>query len=228
MYHIGVHEQRQPGLNYIGVALPVGRLTAAQMRGLAAIAERYGSGTIRLTVWQNLLISDVADADVEAAKAAIVVLGLDWRTSPIRSGLVACTGNAGCKFALSNTKGQALALAEHLEATVPMDQPLNIHLTGCPNSCAQHYVGDIGLLGTKVEVGDDLVEGYDVVMGGGAGADQRLARELYRGVPFPDVPGRIERMLRAYLANRREDETFAAFTNRHRVDELVGLIDRAA
>src|SRR5229473_2695433 len=92
---------------------------------------------------------------------------------PIRSGLVACTGNTGCKFALTNTKGQALALAEQLEASVALDQPLNVHLTGCPNSCAQHYVADIGLLGTKVEAGDDMVEGYDVFIGGGAGIGDR-------------------------------------------------------
>jgi ferredoxin-nitrite reductase len=226
--HLGVHGQCQAGLSYLGVAVPVGRLTVAQMRGLADVAARHGSGTLRLTVWQNLLISDVADASIEAAKADIRALGLDVDVNPIRSGLVACTGNTGCKFALTNTKGQALAIAAHLEERVALDQPLNIHLTGCPNSCAQHYVGDIGLLGTKVEVGDDLVEGYNVYVGGGAGADQKLARTLYESVVFDELPGRLERLLRAYLTHRREAETFQAFTARHSVDQLTGLIEKAA
>jgi ferredoxin-nitrite reductase len=226
--HLGVHAQRQAGLSYLGVAVPVGRLTVAQMRGLADVAARHGSGTLRLTVWQNLLISDVADASIDAAKVDIRALGLDVDANPIRSGLVACTGNTGCKFALTNTKGQALALAAHLEERVVLDQPLNIHLTGCPNSCAQHYVGDIGLLGTKVEVGDDLVEGYNVYVGGGAGADQQLARTLYESVVFDELPARLERLLHTYLAHRRETETFQAFTARHSVEELTGLIEKAA
>jgi ferredoxin-nitrite reductase len=222
--HIGVHGQRQPGLSYLGVAIPVGRLSVAQMRGLADVAERHGSGTLRLTVWQNLLVSDVPDAQLEAAKAGIRTLGLDVETTAIRSGLVACTGNTGCKLALTNTKGQALAIAEHLERSLTLDQPLNIHLTGCPNSCAQHYIGDIGLLGTKVEVGDDLVEGYNVYIGGGAGADQQIARELCGSVVFADVPGRLEQVLRAYLTNRREAESFQSFAARHSIDELNGLM----
>jgi ferredoxin-nitrite reductase len=226
--HIGVHAQRQPGLSYLGVAIPVGRLSVAQMRGLADLAERHGSGTLRLTVWQNLLVSDVPDAELAAAKAGIRALGLDVETTAIRSGLVACTGNTGCKLALTNTKGQALAIAEHLEQRLTLDQPLNIHLTGCPNSCAQHYIGDIGLLGTKVEIGDDLVEGYNVYVGGSAGADQQIARELCRSVVFAEVPGRLERVLRAYLGNRREAESFQSFTARHSVDELVGLMEQAA
>src|SRR6185437_9758494 len=137
--HVGIHRQRQAGLSYIGVVLPVGRMTAHQMRGIADIAHRYGSGTIRLTVWQNLLISDVAEADLAAAQAALAGLGLDWRASNIRGALVACTRNTGCKFAATDTKGQALALAEHLEQRLALDQPVNIHLTGCPHSCAQQW-----------------------------------------------------------------------------------------
>ena len=164
-------------------SLPVGRLTSEQMRGLAEISERFGSGTIRLTVWQNLLISDVADRDVGICIAAINALGLGIEASAIRRGLVACTGNAGCKFAASNTKGHALRLADYLEARVAVDLPINIHLTGCHHSCAQHYVGDIGLLAAKVDRGEDSVEGYHVYIGGGAAstAEQAMARE-YREV----------------------------------------------
>ncbi len=227
--HLGVHPQRQAGLFYLGVAVPVGRLTVERMRSLANIAERHASGTLRLTVWQNLLISDVPASEIAAAEAAVQALGLDLRAGPIRSGLVACTGNTGCKFALTNTKGQALELAEQLEAKVALDRPLNVHLTGCPNSCAQHYLADIGLLGTKVEAGDDMIEGYDVFIGGGAGTEQRLGRPLFRAVPFPELAVKLERVLRTYLGHRRSsEESFRAFSERHSVEELTQLLDAAA
>jgi ferredoxin-nitrite reductase len=224
--HIGVHRQRQPGLNYIGVALPVGRLTAAQMDGLASIAERQGSGTLRLTVWQNLLISDIADAAVPEAQRAIEALGLDWRATAIRGALVACTGNTGCKFSATDTKGQALALAAHLDARLALDQPVNIHVTGCPHSCAQHYVGDIGLLGTKV--GEDAVEGYVIYVGGGAGPERSLGREVYPALPMAEMPRRVEGLLRAYLAHRRDAaQSFHDFAAAIELDALRGFADAA-
>jgi ferredoxin-nitrite reductase len=223
--HIGVHAQRQSGLNYIGVVLPAGRMTAEQMRGLAALAERHGSGTIRLTVWQNLLISDIPDAVLAAAKAALEQLGLDWRASNIRGALVACTGNAGCKFSATDTKGQALALAAHLDRRVALDQPVNIHLTGCPHSCAQHYIGDIGLLGTKI--GEDAVEGYVIYVGGGAGSERALAREIYPALPMAEVPRRVEGLLRAYVAARKPGESFHDFALRHEIAALRALAEAA-
>lgn len=226
--HVGIHPQRQPGLSYIGVTLPVGRLAVAQMRGLAALAERCGSGTIRLTAWQNLLISDVPDEALAAATAGIERLGLAWSASNIRGGLVACTGNAGCKFSATDTKGHALALAGHLERRVRLDRPVNIHFTGCPHSCAQHHVGDIGLLGTRLAAGDDVIEGYAILVGGGAGAERALGREVYREVPAGEVPHRVERMLRAYLARRRDaDESFRDFAGRHTAEELRRLFEAA-
>ncbi|MBS0540105.1 MAG: NirA family protein [Proteobacteria bacterium] len=223
--HIGVHAQKQAGLNYLGIVLPVGRITAGQMRGVAAIAERFGSGTLRLTVWQNLLISDVADGDVGVCIAALQALGIAVEASAIRRGLVACTGNAGCKFAASNTKGHALKLADHLEARLAVDQPVNIHLTGCHHSCAQHYVGDIGLLGAAVERGEDSVEGYHVYVGGGAAAtaEQAIAREYARDVAFDELPAMLERLLAAWLAHREAGETFFSFTRRKEIDELHAL-----
>ncbi len=222
--HIGVHRQKQPGLWYIGVVLPVGRLAAAQLRGLADAARELGSGAVRLTVWQNLILCDIPDARLAEAEARITALGLATTASGIRGGLVACTGSTGCKFAATDTKGQALAIAQYLESRVPLDQPINIHLTGCPNSCAQHYVGDIGLLGSRV--GDDMVEGYTICVGGGAGSERSLAREIWPGVPMAEVPMRLERLLRAYLARRRDAaESFHQFTRRCTVAELQRCCD---
>jgi ferredoxin-nitrite reductase len=219
--HIGIHRQRQEGLSYIGVALPVGRLAAAQMRGLAAIAQTHGSGTIRLTVWQNLILSDIAEEKLAAAAAAIEALGLGTTASPLRGGLVACTGNTGCKFAATDTKSHARMLADALDGRLPLDLPLNIHLTGCPNSCAQHYVGDIGLLGAKL--GEEMIEGYAVLVGGGAGEERTLAREIYPQVPVAALPETLERMLAAYLGHRRAGESFHDFAARHSVEELTRL-----
>ncbi len=225
--HIGVHAQKQAGLNYVGLVCPVGRLSSDRLRGLAAIAEQYGTGTLRLTVWQNLLISDIPDAKLEAALGAVTALGLDWRASKLRGGLVACTGNAGCKFSASDTKRHAAALVDWLEQRIGIDQPINIHLTGCPHSCAQHYIADIGLLATKIERGDEMIEGYDLLVGGGAGAEQKLGRLVRPKVAFEDLPPMILSVLHAWQRNRAApDETFQSFTARLSDGELSGLCGR--
>ena len=161
--HIGVYRQKQRGRHYIGVVIPVGVLTTKQMRRLADLAENYGSGQLRLTPWQNLLIPDVVDGFVETVKRNLIRMGLHWESTNILGGLIACTGNTGCKWASTDTKGQAVAIGERLSRRLQLDQPINIHLTGCPNSCAQHYVGDIGLQGVKVNLNGASVEGYNIV-----------------------------------------------------------------
>jgi ferredoxin-nitrite reductase len=228
--HIGVHAQKQAGQSWIGVVLPVGKLTGDQMRGIAKIAADLGDGEIRLTVWQNLLLSGVPDDKVALAAAAIETLGLSTKATSIRAGLVACTGNVGCKFAASDTKRHAEDIARWCEARVELDGPVNIHLTGCHHSCAQHYVGDIGLLACKVQVSEegDAVEGYHVLVGGGFGVDATLARDIYRDVKAEDVPVTVERMLRGYLAHRAgTEETFFAFARRHDVEALKTMFAEA-
>jgi ferredoxin-nitrite reductase len=229
--HIGAHPQKQTGLNWIGVVLPVGKLTCDQMRGLATIAHDLGDGEIRLTVWQNLLISGVADARVALATAAIEALGLAVGASSIRAGLVACTGNSGCKFAASDTKRHAAEIGDWCETRVRIETPLNIHLTGCHHSCAQHYISDIGLLAAKVPAGsdDDTVEGYHLYAGGGFGPDADIGQEVYRDVKAEDAPKTVERLLKAYLAHRASsDETFLTFSRRHDGAALRKLADAEA
>lgn len=225
--HVGFHAQRQAGKLWCGVYVPAARMTAPQMRGLAAIAMRYGSGTLRLTVWQNLLVSDIAEADREAVATALAELGLSANVSPIRAGLVACTGNAGCKFAASDTKRHSLAIAEHVERTVALDRPVNVHLTGCHHSCAQHYIGDIGLIAAKV--GDEQVEGYHVHVGGGWGEDAAIAREVVRDVAAEDAPRIVAALLDAYLEQRKDaDEPFHAFARRHSPEQLAEMAKAGA
>jgi len=228
--HIGIHAQKQEGLNWIGVLLPVGKMTVTQMRGLADVAHELGDGDIRLTVWQNLLISGVAAENLGSAQAKIEALGLAINANPIRAGLVACTGNKGCKFAAADTKGHAEEIARWCETRVALDSPINIHLTGCHHSCAQHFIGEIGLLACKVPVtGDEVAEGYHILVGGGFGPNAALGRELYRDVKAEDAPKTIERMLKAYLGHRASrEESFLAFARRHEIDALKALCAREA
>jgi len=224
MGHIGFHAQKQPGLSYVGVVLPVGRMTCEQMRQLGSIADRFGSSTIRLTVWQNLLISDIRNEQIDDVKRAIEAAGLGWSATNIRGALVACTGSAGCKYAAADTKAHAMRIADYLDQRVQLDQPINIHLTGCHHSCAQHYIGDIGLIATKVPVGDDVVEGYHVFVGGGYGSQQGIGRELFRNVTADDAPAVLERVLATYLAKRDSaEEGFLDFVRRFPSEELMRL-----
>jgi ferredoxin-nitrite reductase len=228
MAHIGVHKQKQDGLNWIGVTLPLGKITCEQMRGLAKIASDLGDGEIRLTVWQNLLISCVSDADVQLAIKAIETIGLSAAASNVRAGLVACTGNAGCKFAASNTKAHAAAIGDWCDGRVEVDTPLNIHLTGCHHSCAQHYISDIGLIAAKVPLGDsdDTVEGYHLFAGGGFGPDADIGHEVYHDLKAEDAPQTVEKLLKAYLAHRAgPSETFLTFARRHDGETLRKLAD---
>jgi ferredoxin-nitrite reductase len=228
MAHIGVHKQKQAGLNWVGVALPVGKLTCEQMRGLARIAQDLGDGDIRLTVWQNLLISGVRDENVALVTAAVEKLGLATEVSNVRAGLIACTGNAGCKFAASDTKRHAAAIGDWCDERVNLDTPLNIHLTGCHHSCAQHYISDIGLIAAKVPGAseEDTVEGYHLFTGGGFGPDADIGQEVFHDVKADDVPKRVEGLLKAYLANRASpEETFLTFSRRHDGEALRKLAE---
>jgi len=165
------------------------------------------------------------------ATERIEALGLAIKTNAIRAGLVACTGNTGCKFAASDTKRHAEDIARWCETRVPLDTPVNIHLTGCHHSCAQHFVSEIGLLACKVVANEDAdpVEGYHVLVGGGFGPNAALGRELYRDVLAQDTPRTVERILRAYLAHRASpEETFLSFVRRHEIDALKAMAEAEA
>lgn len=229
--HMGVHPQKQAGLNWIGVALKLGRLSPEQIRGLAKLSADFGDGDIRLTVWQNLLISGVPDGNVATVTAAIEALGLATTTSALRAGLIACTGATGCRFAAAHTKESADEIAAWCEERVPLETPVNIHLTGCHHSCAQHYIGDIGLIGARVPINDDgdTVDGYHLLVGGGFGTEATMGRELFQNVKAVDAPRTVERVLKAYVANRAsEEETFIAFAKRTEIDDLKRMTELEA
>ncbi|MCH2077490.1 MAG: hypothetical protein MK180_11530 [Rhodobacteraceae bacterium] len=195
-------------MSYIGVALELGRLSPDQMRVLAEVAETYGEGDIRLTVWQNPIIPFIKNEDIEAACALIEVAGMHVSASAFAAGVVACTGKWGCKLAAAYTKQDALALTRHLEAHFTLDRPINIHLTGCNNSCAQHYIGDIGLMGAAAPSGG---EGYQIVIGGGSDLDQGLARPLVGAVAAEDINAILEHVVGEYLKRRDPGASFLEF-----------------
>jgi len=226
--HLGTHAQSQPGLHAIGIAIPVGRMRHEQMLALAQLADDFGAGELRVTVWQNIVLPNVRTADLTRAQAAIRAMGFDYTASAIAGCVVACTGNTGCRFSATDTKSQAIQLTRHLDEHVKLDRPINIHLTGCPHSCAQHYIADIGLLGAQIPLGNTSIEGYHVFVGGGVEQERGLGREFVKNVPFADVPPLLERLLTAYLAKRNAGEAFVAFARRHDVETLralAGVID---
>ncbi len=223
--HIGFHAQKQSQLFYAGIIAPAARLTSMQMRGLADIADQHGGGDLRLTVWQNLLITAIPASEIDTVRQKIDDLGLRSSASNIRGGLIACTGNTGCRFSATDTKRHCLEIADYLDARLQLDQPINIHLTGCPHSCAQHFIGDIGLLGAKV--GPQMIEGYHLFVGGAFGARQEIGREIVRDIPAADAGRVIETILRGYLAARAgSEETFTDFVRRCSAAQLRSLVGR--
>jgi ferredoxin-nitrite reductase len=223
--HIGAHPQRRSGLSYFGVVAPLGRLTIAQFQGLADLARAYGDATLRLTPWQNMVIPDVPTGRVPALQRAIDQLGLyDSATHPW-SALVACTGNRGCHASATDTTGHALRLANHLARQGHLDRPVNIHVSGCTKSCAQHHKSDIALLGMTVQRGDTTVEGYRVHVRGG---EQPFGRVLADAVPAADISDLMARLLQVYRDHRHSgDESFAAFAERSAISTLQGLLQQS-
>lgn len=219
---IGVYKQAQRGLNSIGLSVPVGRFSARQMRQLADLATSYGKGELRLTVWENVIVPHIPDAFVETARRSFQRLGFTTDANSLTSGIITCTGNKGCRYSATDTKGHALALGKTLiERKLSLEQPLNLHFTGCPHSCAQHYCGDIGFLGTKLS---DGTEGYHVVLGGGMGDEQGIAREIFRGVRAEEVPALVEKILAMFQEKKNHGETFVAWTRRHSMGQLQEML----
>ena len=218
---VGVYKQSQRGFNSIGFGVPVGRMSAKQMHAIADVATNYGKGELRLTVWQNVIIPHVPDAFAETARRALTRLGFPTEATNLASGIIACTGNKGCKYSSCDTKAHAVNLAKRLGHRVNVSSPVNFHFTGCPHSCAQHYCGDIGFVGVKLADGS---EGYHVVIGGGMGNEQGVAREIFRGVRTDEVPSLVEKILGVYETKKKPGETFVEWTRRHPMKELQELL----
>ncbi|MBK4730241.1 ferredoxin--nitrite reductase [Oxynema sp. CENA135] len=193
--HIGVHAQKQPGMYYVGLHVPVGRLQAPQMFELARLAQVYGSGEIRLTVEQNAIVPNVPETRLEAFLGEPLLEQFAIAPAELSRSLVSCTGAQFCNFALIETKNRAVALVKELEAELEIPRSVRIHWTGCPNSCGQPQVADIGLMGTKARKDGKVVEGVDLYMGGKVGKDAALGKCVEKSIPCEDLKSKLHDIL---------------------------------
>jgi sulfite reductase (ferredoxin) len=223
--HVGVHPQRQPGLSYVGASVLRGRLTGEQVEAAAELAERFGSGALRVTVSQNLLLIDIPNAKAAELVSELGKIGLQVEGSSFWRGAVACTGTEFCKLAITETKGFTRWLVDELEERLPeFDQQLKLNVTGCPNSCGQHWIADIGIEGKKIKHDGKLTDAYYFCLGGAVGQHAAIARPVGYRCPAPLVPEAIERLLRHYLASRAPEENLRAWFGRYSNDELRGYL----
>ena len=204
--HVGVFRQKQPGLNYVGLVVPVGRMTTEQMLRIAGLAESYGNGQLRFTVGQNLIIPNVPDGRIGALTDEPLLRELRYDPSEIMRGLVSCTGMDYCHFALIDTKGWALKTAQTLEAKLAKTQPLRMHWSGCPAGCANHAAADIGLQGKNIKVNGEIIEAVDVFAGGAAGCEPNAPIKLMEDVPCEDLAAAIAGLVKhgAFKAMRQQ------------------------
>ncbi len=227
--HVGIHPQRQKGLYYAGLPVLSGRITLAQMQAAAELAERFGDGSLRNTSMQNLVILNIPQARIAEFERAVSESPLQLEASSFWRGTVACTGSEFCKLALTETKGFGARLVEELERRMPgFGHQLKINIAGCPNACGQHWIADIGLQGMKMKVDGRQEDFYDVLLGGGLGRNAAFVRRLASRFPATQVPEAIERVLRAYVAERDEGESFRDFCRRHDDAALVGMLGARA
>lgn len=195
--HLGIHPQRQVGINYVGLHVPVGRMAVGQIEDLARIADRYGAGEIRLTTDQNIIIPHVADASLSELLQEPLLATLRPNPPAVWRHLVACTGNDYCHFSLIDTKRHAMALGTELERRgIQVPRGTRIHISGCVHACGKHHVGDIGLQGTNIRLGSSIEEAADVYVGGKLGDDARLAAKLLENVHWEDLPVLVEALVR--------------------------------
>jgi sulfite reductase (ferredoxin) len=219
--HVGIHPQRQDGLVYVGASVLRGRLSGDQLVAAAELAERFGSGALRATVSQNLLIIDVPKAKANELAGELGQIGLHVEGSQFWRGAIACTGTEFCKLAITETKGFTRWLVDEMEERLPQfDQQLKLHVTGCPNSCGQHWIADIGLEGKKIKYEGKLTDAFYFCVGGAVGQHAAISRPVGYRCPAPLVPEAIERLLRQYLGERKGKEDLRAWFGRHTNDEL--------
>ena len=223
--HVGVHPQKQVGLYSVGVSVLRGRLTAGQLHQAAELAERFGDGRLRTTIMQNLILTGVPKAKTQELVQELDAIGLRVEGSSFWRGGIACTGTEFCKLAITETKGFLRWVVGELEERLPnFDQQIKLHVTGCPNSCGQHWIADIGLEGKKIKHEGKLIDAYNFYLGGAVGLHEATARPLAYRCPATDVPEAIDRLLRAYLETRNTGENLRAYFSRHSDDELRGQL----
>jgi sulfite reductase (ferredoxin) len=220
-----VHAQKYPDLYYVGASVLRGRTSADQLHAVASLAERYGNGELRTTNMQNVVIPNVHAQSVDRLAKGLEAIDLPVEASVFWRGAIACTGSEFCKLALTETKAFSRWVVEELEERLPeFDQPFKLHVTGCPNSCGQHWIADIGIEGKKIKSDAGMIDAYYFCVGGAVGQHAGVARPVGYRCPAAEVPESIERMLRHYLAQRSAGENLRQYFGRHSNDELRSIL----
>jgi sulfite reductase beta subunit-like hemoprotein len=224
--HYGVHAQLQEGLSYVGVPVIGGRVTSDQWDTIADLADEFGSSEVRLTVMQSFYIPNIKNENTATVVAKLEEIGLPVNVSPVYSGMVACTGIQYCNLAVAETKNRAKDVVMWLDNNMKFNEAehLRVNLNGCPNSCGQHWIADIGFQGCQKKVDGVLKEHFDVFLGGSLGTDARFNRRVKR-IEAEAVPGAIKTLTEAYRADRSGEESFSAWVERHSDDELSAILD---
>jgi sulfite reductase (ferredoxin) len=223
--HLGIHRQKQAGLSYVGASVLRGRITPAQLRKVAELADRYGDGHIRNTVQQNILLINIPDTLVNQVANELNLAGLPVSVSAFARGTVACTGSEFCKLALTETKSFARWLARELEDRLPgFEEQIKLHITGCPNSCGQHWIADIGIEGKKTKLNGKMVDAYYFCVGGSVGQIASIARPVGYRCAATDVPDAIERLLETFSTEQDTSESLRAFLARRTSEEIRAIL----
>ncbi|WP_018131623.1 nitrite/sulfite reductase [Effusibacillus pohliae] len=213
-YFYGVHKQKQPGLNYVGLSVPVGRLNADEMEELARLADKYGDGSIRTCNSQNIILANIPDEKVDELLQEKLLERLTPFPKPFMAYAVSCTGNEFCNLALVETKERMRMIAEYLDEHVELDTPVRIHVNGCPNSCGQQQIADIGLQGSLTKIDGKMVDAFDLSIGGVLGPDAAFNTKLKGRIPGDQVAKAIAHLVTFFKENRRDGESFHAFVKR--------------
>jgi sulfite reductase (ferredoxin) len=223
--HVGIHPQKQPGLSYVGANVLRGRIMPEQLRVAANLSDGYADGHLRNTIMQNLLIVNVPNENAPRVAAELTAIGLPVRASAFARGTIACTGSEFCKLALTETKGFARWLTEELDQRLPgFQEQLKLHITGCPNSCGQHWIADIGIEGKKIKVDGRMVDAYYFCVGGAVGQFASIARPVGYRCAAAEVPDAIERLLHEFNEERRSGENLRHFFARHSNEQIRALL----
>ncbi len=219
--HIGVTRQRQQGLSAVGASVLRGRLSGDQLLRLAELSEAFGSGELRTTIMQNILIVNVPNEKVQGLVDELRRINLHVEVTPFWRGAIACTGTEFCKLAIAETKAFSKWLVSEMEERLPsFDQQIKLHVTGCTNSCGQHWIADIGLEGKKIKKDGVSVDAFFFCVGGAVGRNARAGRPLGYRAAADEVPAAIERLLRGYLSARSDGETLQSYFGRTADEDL--------
>jgi sulfite reductase beta subunit-like hemoprotein len=225
--HLGIHRQRQGDQYYVGVSLLGGRTSGDELARLAELAETYGSGRLRATNTQNIILLDIKQAALPALTHELDKSNLDYKPTWARRGIIACTGVQFCKLAIAETKNRAVELDDYLSRAVDLDDGVRISVTGCPNSCGQHHICDVGLEGALVTINGKKRETFQVFLGGGVGEHESFGRRVGIRIPSEELAERMAQLFTRYKQERDGGETFQAFCLRHSNEELAAMLGPA-